>query len=67
MRNVRKQMPKYVYQCGECRAQRELTHSIHEDPIIECYMCDDSFMYRVVQTAGVAFNGSGFYSTDNKK
>ncbi len=59
-------MPKYVYQCSDCRAQRELTHSIHEDPIIECYMCDDQFMYRVVQTAGVAFNGSGFYSNDSR-
>jgi len=60
-------MPNYVYQCTDCGAQRELKHSIHEDPVIECYMCDDHFMYRVVQKAGISFNGSGFYSTDSRK
>ena len=59
-------MPKYVYRCSECGADRELEHSINEDPIIECYMCDEQFMRRVPQTAATTFNGSGFYRNDSR-
>jgi len=60
-------MPKYVYRCSDCGADRELEHSMNEDPIIQCYMCDDHFMRRVPQATPATFNGSGFYKTDSRK
>jgi len=60
-------MPKYQYRCGECGSDRELEHAMSEDPIIECYMCDDHFMRRVPQATAAVFNGSGFYKTDSRK
>ena len=60
-------MPKYIYRCSECGADREAEHSIHEDPIFDCYMCDGNFMSRVPQTTPAVFNGSGFYKTDSRK
>lgn len=55
-------MPNYVYECS-CGQTLEITHSIHDDPDIECNNCD-SMMYRVMQGAHVSFKGAGFYSTD---
>ena len=60
-------MPTYVYRCSECGADRELNHDMGEDPIVECYMCDDHFMRRVPQATAAVFNGSGFYKTDSRK
>ena len=60
-------MPTYVYRCSECGADRELNHEMGEDPIIECYMCDEQFMRRVPQATAAVFNGSGFYKTDSRK
>ena len=59
-------MPTYQYRCGDCGADRELEHGMSEDPIIECFMCDDNFMRRVPQATSAVFNGSGFYRTDNR-
>jgi putative FmdB family regulatory protein len=58
-------MPSYVYEC-ECGQIYDVTHSIHEDPDIECDNCGGS-MYRKMQGANVSFKGSGFYSTDKNK
>ena len=59
-------MPKYVYRCSDCGADRELEHGMSEDPIIECYMCDEQFMRRVPQVSATTFNGSGFYRNDSR-
>ena len=59
-------MPKYIYRCSDCGADRELKHSMDEDPLIACYMCDVEFMTRVPQATATVFNGSGFYRTDSR-
>lgn len=58
-------MPSYSYQCG-CGNQSDVTHSIHEDPEVECDNCG-GLMERKPQVAFTQFNGSGFYSTDKYK
>jgi putative FmdB family regulatory protein len=58
-------MPNYVYECA-CGQVYDVTHSIHEDPDVECDNCGGT-MERKMQGAYVAFKGSGFYSTDKNK
>jgi putative FmdB family regulatory protein len=55
-------MPSYVYECA-CGQVYDVTHSIHEDPDVECDNCGGS-MERKPQVAFAQFKGSGFYSTD---
>ena len=58
-------MPTYLYAC-ECGDSIEINHSITEDPLIECQLCDQAMTRRVVKV-GVEFKGSGFYSTEKRE
>ena len=60
-------MPIYIDDCMPCAKRHEKQRSISEpDP---GYTCDDchSSLVRVYTPVGAAFNGSGFYVTDNRK
>jgi len=56
-------MPTYVYRCVDCREQKEIKHSMSEDPEIYCGTCD-GFCTRVPQVAGISLRGKGFYKND---
>jgi putative FmdB family regulatory protein len=58
-------MPSYVYECA-CGQIYDLTHSIHEDPEVECDNCGGA-MERKPQVAFTQFTGTGFDSTDKNK
>lgn len=57
-------MPKYDYRCVVCSSIQEITREFGQDyePV-----CCDQTMQRQWSSVGVVFNGSGFYSTDNRK
>lgn len=55
-------MPTYSYEC-ECGQILDITHSMFDEPDIECDNCD-SMMRRKLSAPIVTFKGSGFYSTD---
>jgi putative FmdB family regulatory protein len=57
-------MPTYEYKCIACNAIIEFQRGFGEDREPSC--CG-SIMQRVWSSPGVLFNGSGFYSTDNRK
>jgi putative FmdB family regulatory protein len=58
-------MPLYDYRCSKCFSQIEFERGFGEDREPVC--CGES-MTRVWNSApSVMFNGSGFYSTDNRK
>ena len=57
-------MPKYDYKCNKCSTQIEFERGFGEDREPSC--CEQT-MTRLWGSVGVIFNGSGFYSTDNKK
>jgi putative FmdB family regulatory protein len=60
-------VPTYLYDCMPCAKRHEKQRSMSEaDP---GYTCDDcnSNLVRVYTPVGSAFNGSGFYVTDNRK
>ena len=61
-------MPSYEYICNaNCNKIVIKERSIKEDdPGYECETCTLP-LERVYSSVGAVFNGSGFYSTDNRK
>ena len=61
-------MPAYEYKCtGSCEELVVKVRGIKEDdPGYECESCTLP-LERVYSNVGAVFNGSGFYSTDNRK
>ena len=57
-------MPTYQYRCS-CGATRELVHSMSDEPVIQCYMCEEHMSKSFFATPAV-FKGRGFYKTDSK-
>lgn len=57
-------MPKYDYKCEVCSSVTEFERGIGEDREPSC--CNQT-MIRQWNSFGIQFNGSGFYSTDNRK
>ena len=59
-------MPTYVYECS-CGATREVLRGFNDTE--EIPVCSDchSIMKRQWSTPAIVFNGTGFYSTDNRK
>jgi putative FmdB family regulatory protein len=60
-------MPLYEYTCASGHIRKEI-RSIHaEEPTdIKCSECGEP-MTQVLGSVGIAFKGSGFYSTDKGK
>jgi putative FmdB family regulatory protein len=60
-------MPLYEYTCKAGHIKKEI-RSIHEDEPqdIRCAECGEP-MTQVLGGVGIAFKGSGFYSTDKRK
>ncbi len=61
-------MPNYEYECSNsCNGTILKFRSIVEkDPGYDCETCNLPLV-RVYSNVGAVFNGSGFYSTDNRK
>jgi putative FmdB family regulatory protein len=61
-------MPAYEYRCtGTCEGVVLKVRSIKEDdPGYGCETCNLP-LERLYSNVGAVFNGSGFYSTDNRK
>jgi putative FmdB family regulatory protein len=60
-------MPSYEYDCMLCGTRYTKIRSIsEEDPGYKCETCNLTLV-RVYSNVGVVFNGSGYYSTDNRK
>jgi putative FmdB family regulatory protein len=60
-------MPAYEYDCLSCKKRYTKFRGIKEnDPGYSCDTCNVA-LTRVYSNVGAVFNGSGFYSTDNRK
>lgn len=57
-------MPIYDYKCTQCSSTIEYKRDFGDSTEPVC--CNES-MQRQWQSPGVLFNGTGFYSTDNRK
>ena len=60
-------MPAYEYKCKSCSKDYVFVRSIKDnDPGYNCDTCN-ILLERVYSNIGAVFNGSGFYSTDNRR
>jgi putative FmdB family regulatory protein len=60
-------MAIYEYDCMTCAKRFIKERSIKDvDPGYTCDLCNKNLV-RVYSQIGAIFNGSGFYSTDNRK
>ena len=61
-------MPEYTYRCTECAHEFDIKHSIMQDALKTCPECTKDTLRKVINSVpGIAFKGTGFYVTDNKK
>jgi putative FmdB family regulatory protein len=60
-------MPLYQYRCSKCKRVFEVRQTYGEKPLARCHVCKDDTLKRVIFIPQIAFRGSGFYVTDNKK
>lgn len=58
-------MPTYDYRCVKCLSTIEFQRGFGEDREPSC--CGEIMIRLYTSPPGVLFNGSGFYSTDNRK
>ncbi len=59
-------MPKYEYACKSCGEHLEVLQSFADQPLSECPACS-GVLRKVFSAPSIAFKGSGFYRTDNRK
>ncbi len=59
-------MPKYEYACKSCGEHVEVVQTFADDPLTECPACAGP-LRKVFSAPSIAFKGSGFYRTDNRK
>ncbi len=62
-------MPTYLYRCSTCKEvwEEQRTMINRDDHPDGCPNCTNDYIERIYQPTAVAFKGSGFYSTDNRK
>lgn len=58
-------MPTYEYACKSCGQHLEVHQSFTDDALTTCPSCEGQ-LRKVFANIGIAFKGSGFYSTDNR-
>jgi putative FmdB family regulatory protein len=59
-------MPKYEYACRSCGEHLEVVQTFADEPLTECPSCGGP-LRKVFSAPSIAFKGSGFYRTDNRK
>lgn len=58
-------MPVYLYTCNEC-GDMEIRQDMYDNTLAVCPKCSKIGLVKRFVPVGVKFNGSGFYSTDNR-
>jgi len=59
-------MPTYDYECNECKNVQEEFHAMTQTPKFACKKCGGKTTKIISEGAGIAFHGTGFYTTDYK-
>ena len=59
-------MPTYEYTCKDCGHTFDVVQSMRDDALTVCPVCGGE-LRKVFHAAAIAFKGSGFYATDNRK
>lgn len=59
-------MPTYDYECQKCEHIQEVFHQMSQKPKVFCEKCGGATTKIISEGAGIAFHGTGFYTTDYK-
>ena len=59
-------MPTYEYACTECGERVEVVQRITDAPLEVCGVCGGK-LRKLFHPVGIAFKGSGFYTTDSRR
>lgn len=58
-------MPTYEYECRSCGQRVEVFQRLAEEPLTTCRRCGGR-LRKLFHPVGIAFRGSGFYTTDSR-
>lgn len=59
-------MPIYEYECQACGHQLEALQKISDAPLIECPVCGEPQLKKLISAAAFRLKGGGWYETDFK-
>lgn len=59
-------MPFYEYRCQNCGHEMEALQKISDAPLVDCPVCAQPALKKLVSAAGFRLKGSGWYETDFK-
>jgi len=59
-------MPVYTYHCNNCGVRFDRMQSFADKPLTRCPECRKKKLRKVIAPVGIAFKGSGWYSTDHR-
>ena len=59
-------LPRYDYECNNCRHLFELRQSFDDEPVAKCPECDGD-AHRKISVVPIVFKGSGWYVNDYGK
>ena len=57
-------MPTYAYACKNCGYEFDIRQSFEDEALTVCPNCSQPTLRKKFGAVGIAFKGSGFYSTD---
>jgi len=60
-------MPIYEYRCDDCGEEMEQLQRISDDRLVDCPVCEEPGLKRLISAAAFRLKGSGWYETDFKK
>ncbi len=60
-------MPIYGYACKKCDHTLDALQKIADDPLVECPVCDEPQLKRLLSAPRFRLKGKGWYETDFKK
>ena len=60
-------MPIYEYQCDACGHHFEKLQKLSDEPLVECPVCKEPKLKKLISAAAFRLKGGGWYETDFKK
>ncbi len=59
-------MPIYEYQCTACGHHFDTIQTFKDEPLIDCPVCGEASLKKLISTPAFHLKGSGWYVTDFK-
>lgn len=59
-------MPLYEYRCSQCDEHFEELQKLTDPVLVDCPVCHQPRLVRLISAAGFRLSGSGWYETDFK-